>query len=179
LQGGLPEGSAEGGEGGDAGTPLAGTPFAGLFGMGPGPDAGGPGGPDDPGGGMGANPLAGMAGMLGALGPLLLGVQCGFMVGQLAQGLLSEHDLLLPIADAPRPALIVPNLEAFHAAWSIPADDLRFYLALGEAVRSRIVARPWVRERLVRLASAYVSSFPVHSASLEARLGAIDLHDPS
>jgi putative hydrolase len=179
LQGDLPELSAEGGEGGDAGNPLAGNPFAGLFGTGPGPDTGGPGGPEGPGGGMGANPLAGMAGMLGALGPLLLGVQCGFMVGQLAQGLLSEHDLLLPIADPPRPSLIVPNLEAFHAAWSIPADDLRFYLALGEGVRSRLVARPWVRERLVRLASEYVSSFRVDTAALEAQLGSIDLSDPS
>jgi putative hydrolase len=101
------------------------------------------------------------------------------MVGQLAQGLLSEHDLLLPIADPPRPALIVPNLEAFHTAWSIPADDLRFYLALGEGVRSRLVARPWVRERLVRLASEYVSSFRVDTAALESQLGSIDLSDPS
>jgi putative hydrolase len=156
------------------------NPFAGLFGMGPG--AGGPGaGPgDEPGAGgagpMGANPLAGM---FGALGPLLLGVQCGFMVGQLAQGLLSEHDLLLPIADPPRPALIAPNLEAFHQSWSIPADDLRFYLALGEAVRSRIVTRPWVRERLVRLATEYVSSFRIDPSALEAQLGSIDLSDPS
>jgi putative hydrolase len=172
LQGELPDLTTEAGEGGEAGNPFAGNPFAGLF---------GPGGqgPGDPGGDMGANPLAGMASMFGALGPLLLGVQCGFMVGQLAQGLLSEHDLLLPIADPPRPSLIVPNLEAFHAAWSIPADDLRFYLALGEAVRSRIVARPWVRERLVRLASEYVSSFRVDTAALEAQLGSIDLSDPS
>jgi putative hydrolase len=120
-----------------------------------------------------------MAGMFGALGPLLLGVQCGFMVGQLAQGLLSEHDFLLPIADPPRPSLIVPNLERFHEAWSIPADDLRFYLALGEGVRSRIAARPWVRERLVRLASEYVSSFRIDTAALEAQMGAIDLSDPS
>jgi putative hydrolase len=169
LQGDLPDLAAEAGAGetGDAGTnPMAGNPFAAMFGM------GGPGGPGE----MGANPLAGM---FGALGPLLLGVQCGFMVGQLAQGLLSEHDLLLPIADPPRPALIVPNLEAFHAAWSIPADDLRFYLALGEAVRSRIVARPWIRERLVRLASEYVSSFRVDTEALEAQLGSIDISDPS
>ena len=166
LQGDLPDLTAQAGESGDAD-----NPFAGLFGMGMGP--GGPGGE------MGANPLAGMAGMFGALGPLLLGVQCGFMVGQLAQGLLSEHDLLLPIADPPRPSLIVPNLEAFHAAWSIPADDLRFYLALGEGVRSRIVARPWIRERLVRLASEYVSSFKIDTAALEAQLGSIDLSDPS
>ena len=163
LQGDLPDLAAEAGEGGEAGNPLAG-----LFGGGA-----------APGGEAGVNPLAGMAGMFGALGPLLLGVQCGFMVGQLAQGLLSEHDLLLPIADPPRPALIVPNLEAFHAAWSIPADDLRFHLALGEAVRSRIVARPWIRERLVQLASEYVSSFRVDTAALESQLGSIDLSDPS
>src|SRR5437660_2552677 len=170
LQGELPDLSAEGGEGADVGNPLAGTPFAGLFGTGT---------PSGASGEAGANPMAGMAGMFSALGPLLLGVQCGFMVGQLAQGLLSEHDLLLPIADPPRPALIVPNLEAFHAAWSIPADDLRFYLALGEAVRSRVVARPWVRERLVRLASEYVSSFRIDTDALEAQLGSIDLSDPS
>jgi putative hydrolase len=128
---------------------------------------------------MPGNPLGGMAGMLGAVGPLLLGVQCGFMVGQLAQSLLSEHDLLLPIADPPRPALIVPNLEAFAAAWSIPADDLRFYLALGEGVRSRVAARPWVRERLVRLASEYVSSFRIDTAAMESQLGSVDFSDPS
>ncbi|MDQ1518233.1 MAG: hypothetical protein QOE80_4063 [Actinomycetota bacterium] len=178
LQGDLPDLTAEAG-GPDnpfagnpfGGNPSGGNPFAGLFG----PGAGEPGAP----GGPGANPLAGMAGMLGAIGPLLLGVQCGFMVGQLAQGLLSEHDLLLPIADPPRPALIVPNLERFHTAWSIPADDLRFYMALGEGVRSRIAARPWVRERLVRLASEYVSSFRVDTAALESQLGSIDLSDPS
>ncbi|HVW31924.1 MAG TPA: zinc-dependent metalloprotease, partial [Acidimicrobiia bacterium] len=151
-----------------------GNPFAAMFGGGL---PGGPGG--EAGAGAGANPFAGMAGMFGALGPLLLGVQCGFMVGQLAQSLLSEHDFLLPIADPPRPALVVPNLEAFHDAWSIPADDLRFYLALGEGVRSRVVARPWVRERLVRLATEYVSSFRIDTSALEAQLGSIDLSDPS
>src|SRR5581483_2715550 len=164
LQGDLPDLAAGAGDAGDLP-----NPFAGMFGM----------GASGPGGEPGANPLAGMAGMFGALGPLLLGVQCGFMVGQLAQGLLSEHDLLLPVAAPPRPALIVPNLEAFHAAWSIPADDLRFYLALGEAVRSRLMARPWVRERLVRLASEYVSSFRIDAAALEAQMGSIDLTDPS
>jgi putative hydrolase len=174
LQGELPEPGEEGD------MP---NPFAGLFGMGPGtggPGAGAPGSGGEGGvggaGQMGANPLAGM---FGALGPLLLGVQCGFVVGQLAQSLLSEHDLLLPIADPPRPALVVPNLDAFHESWSIPADDLCFYLAIGEAVRSRIVSRPWIRERLVRLATEYVSSFKIDPSALEAQLGSIDLSDPS
>ena len=167
LQGDLPE------PGGEGDMP---NPFAGLFGMGPGgPGSGGEGGAGGP-GPMGANPLAGM---FGALGPLLLGVQCGFVVGQLAQSLLSEHDLLLPIADPPRPALVVPNLGAFGESWSIPADDLCFYLAIGEAVRSRIVARSWIRERLVGLATEYVSSFKIDPSALEAQLGSMDISDPS
>ena len=122
------------------------------------------------------NPLAGM---FGALGPLLLGVQCGFMVGQLAQTILSQHDLLLPVAEPPAPAVVVPNLEAFHAAWSIPADDLRYYASLQEAVRSRISAQAWVRQRLVGLASDYVGSFRVDPTAFEAQLNALDLSDPT
>lgn len=122
------------------------------------------------------NPLAGM---MGALGPLLLGVQCGFMVGQLAQGLLSQHDFLLPVPDPAPPAVIVPNLAAFHDAWSIPPDDLRFYVAMSESVRSRLCSHDWVRARLVRLASEYVSSFRVDPEAIQSQLGNLDLTDPS
>ena len=122
------------------------------------------------------NPLAGM---MGALGPLLLGVQCGFMVGQLSQSLLSQHDFLLPVAEPTPPAVIMPNLEAFSEAWSIPADDLRFAVAMSESVRSRICSREWVRVRLVRLASDYVGSFKVDPEALQSQLGDLDLSDPS
>jgi putative hydrolase len=101
------------------------------------------------------------------------------MVGQVARSLLSQHDILLPLKSAPRPAFVVPSLAAFREAWSIPADDLRFFLALQEAVRSRIVARPWVRERLLALALDYVSAFQVDPSAMEAKLGHIDLSDPS
>lgn len=120
-----------------------------------------------------------LAGMFGSLAPLLMGIQCGFMVGQLSQGLLTQHDLLLPVTGPPRPAFLVPNVAAFHEAWSIPPDDLRFHLALGEAVRSRLCARPWVRERLVRLACDYVGSFRMDPTTLEASLGTLDLSDPA
>ncbi|HLF41397.1 MAG TPA: zinc-dependent metalloprotease [Acidimicrobiia bacterium] len=126
--------------------------------------------------GAGANPLAGM---LGALGPLLLGVQCGFMVGQLGQALLGQHDLLLPVTGAPKPALIASNVEAFHGAWSIPPDDLRFFLAVQEAVRAGISARPWVGDLLVRLGCDYVGSFRVDPGALESQLESLDLNDPS
>lgn len=117
--------------------------------------------------------------MLGALGPLLLGVQSGFMVGRLAQQVLGQHDLLLPLDEAPRPALIVPNVDAFHQAWSLPEDDFRFFVALQEAARTRIMGRPWLRRRLVELTTEYVSSYRVDPSALEARLGELDMTDPS
>jgi putative hydrolase len=117
--------------------------------------------------------------MLGALGPLLLGVQSGFMVGRLAQQVLGQHDFILPLADAPRPALVVPNVDSFHQSWSLPEDDFRFFVALREAARARAMARPWVRQRVVALTTEYVGSFQVDPTSLEARLGELDMTDPS
>jgi putative hydrolase len=120
-----------------------------------------------------------LAGMFGSLGPLLLGVQCGFMVGQLAAGVLSQHDLLLPVTGAVRPAFVVPNMAGFPDDWSIPHDDFRFHMALAEGVRSRICARPWVQQRLLRLAEDYVGSFHVDPSVMEAHFGALDLSNPS
>jgi len=116
--------------------------------------------------------------MLGALGPLLLGVQSGFMVGRLAQQVLGQHDFLLPLDESPRPTLVVPNVDAFHRAWALPEDDFRFFVALQEAVRSRAMARPGLRRRLVELTLEYVSSYQVDPAALEARLGELDPTDP-
>lgn len=129
--------------------------------------------------GLEGGPMAAMAGMFGSLGPLLLGIQCGFMVGQLAGGVLSQHDLLLPVTGPPRPAFVVPHVAAFPGAWSIPPDDFRFHLALTEGVRSRICAVPWVGERLVGLACDYVGSFHVDPGAMEAQFGSLDLGDPA
>lgn len=133
-------------------------------------------GPDSLASAEAAGPLAGM---FGSLGPLLLGVQCGFMVGQLAGGVLSQHDLLLPVTGPVRPAFVVPNVAAFPDDWSIPHDDFRFHISLAEGVRSRICAVPWVQQRLLRLAGDYVGSFHVDPGAMEAQFGALDLSDPS
>jgi putative hydrolase len=117
--------------------------------------------------------------MLGALGPLLLGVQSGFMVGRLAQQVLGQHDFLLPLDETPRPTLVVPNVDSFHGAWSLPEEDFRFFVALQEAARSRVMARPGLRRRIVELTTEYVSSYQVDPGALEARLGDLDPTDPA
>jgi putative hydrolase len=132
--------------------------------------------------------LAGMGNMMGLLAPALLGVQAGSMIGYLAQHALGRYDLPLPTGpapvgdspggDAPTLCFVVPNVDAFEDAWSLPRDDLRFYVALHETVHAAARSVPWVRGRLVRLAIDYVSSYEIDPSAFEAEFGMIDPQDP-
>jgi len=141
-----------------------GTPFAGMAGM------------------------AGLGNMMGLLAPALLGVQAGSMIGYLAQHALGRYDLPLPTGsapvgdtaggDAPTLCFVVSNIDAFEAAWSLPRDDLRFYVALHETVHAATRSVPWVRGKLVELAIDYVSNYEIDPAAFEAEFGMIDPQDP-
>ncbi len=132
--------------------------------------------------------MAGMGNMMGVLAPALLGVQAGSMIGYLAQHALGRYDLPLPTGpvpvgdspggDAPTLCFVVPNIDAFEDAWSLPRDDLRFYVALHETVHAATRSVPWVRGRIVRLAVDYVSSYEIDPSAFEAEFGMIDPQDP-
>jgi putative hydrolase len=112
------------------------------------------------------------------LAPLLLGVQAGSMIGYLAQHALGRYDLPLPTGDPPSLCFVVPNLDAFEEAWSLERADLRFSVALHEVVHAAARSVPWVRERLVGLATDYVSAYEVDPIVLRARLGDVDPANP-
>jgi len=120
-----------------------------------------------------------MAQVLPILGPLLLGVQAGSMVGYLAQHALGRYDLPLPAADQPSLSFVVQNLDAFEADWSLERADLRFYVAIHEVVHVALRSIPWVRERMVDLATEYVGGYVVDPMILRARLGDVDPADPN
>lgn len=120
-----------------------------------------------------------LAGLVTALAPLLLGVQAGFMVGHLAQHALTRHELPLPLADRPAMQFVAPNIEEFERAWQVPADELRFELALREAVHAALRSVEWVRARLARLGEAYVDAFDVDSRILQERIEALDPSEPA
>jgi putative hydrolase len=137
-------------------------------------------------GGLGGVP--GMGNMMGLLAPALLGVQSGSMIGYLAQHALGRYDLPLPTGpvpvgdapggDSPTLCFVVPNIDAFEDAWSLPRDDLRFYVALHETVHAATRSVPWVRGRFVRLAVDYVSNYEIDPSAFEAEFGMIDPQDP-
>jgi putative hydrolase len=124
----------------------------------------------------GADPFGGLLGMMA---PVLLGLQAGSMVGYLAQHALGRYDLPLPTSDEPSLCFVVTNVNAFEDAWSLSRDDLRFYLAVHEVVHAAERSVPWVRERIVRLATEYVSAYELDSEAFESRFGSIDPNDPS
>jgi putative hydrolase len=138
--------------------------------------------PDLPGG----EPLGGeadLSDLLGqwasALGPTLLGMQFGSTVGHLAQKAMGQYDL--PIPRPPRDQLLVvpSNLESFSKDWSLPQDDVRLWVCIGEIAHHAVLSRPGVRERLQGLLHDYVSGFRPDSTSFEDKLSGLDPSDPA
>ena len=122
--------------------------------------------------------------VLKMLAPALLGVQAGSMIGYLAQHAFGRYDLPLPTGtppdgDEPSLMFVVPNIDAFEQAWTLPRDDLRFAVVLHEVVHAAVRSVPWVRARLLGLAVEYVSSYEINPVAFEEEFGNIDPTDPS
>jgi putative hydrolase len=111
--------------------------------------------------------------------PLLLGGWAGSMIGLLSHRALGQYDLPLPLDGPPALLFISGNVDAFAEEWSLPVDELRYALALREVVHGAQRSVPWVRERLVRCASAYVGAYEVQADAMESQLGDFDPSDPS
>ena len=131
-------------------------------------------------GGAGADPATQLLGDLGkVLGPVLLGVQSGYMVGQLAKRALGQYDLPLPRLPVDQLLVVPANLDAFASQWTVPADDLRLWVCFKEVLHHAVLGRPHVRARLEGLINDFVSRFEVDPEALEASLGNIDPTDVS
>ncbi len=118
------------------------------------------------------------AGIMGLMAPMLLGMQAGSMIGHLARHALGRYDLPLPTLDTPSLCFVAPNLAAFEEEWSLPRDELRFTVAIHEAVRVAERSVPWVQGHLARLAGEFVSAYEIDADAFTARFGEIDPSDP-
>jgi putative hydrolase len=111
--------------------------------------------------------------------PLLLGVWSGSMIGLLSHRALGQFDLPLPLDGSPTLLFVTPNVDAFAERWSLPVDELRYALALREVVHGAQREVKWVRNRLVRLASAYVGAYELQAEALDDQLHGFDPSDLS
>ncbi len=123
------------------------------------------------------------AAFLGGLGkmmsPVLIGMQAGVMVGQLAQRGLGPYDLPLPRPAGAPMQIVASNLDAFAEAWDLPIDDLRLWVLVEELAYHVILSSPPVRARISELVGDYVGGFNVDASGIEEHLGEIDPSDAS
>jgi putative hydrolase len=127
---------------------------------------------DETDGTIGADPLSGL---VTVMMPMMLGLWAGSMMGLLASHALGQYDLPLPLEGEPQLVFVTSNVDEFARAWSLPLDDLRYSIALREAVHAAQRSVPWVREHLVQLASTYVSAYEVNEDAFEGMLGDFDI----
>ncbi len=125
-----------------------------------------------------SDPLSAMLSQLmGSMAPMMLSVTAGGMLGHLAQRSFGQYDLPVPRRPSDELLLVLPNVDAFGADWSIEARDLRLWLCIHEVTHHAVLGVPHVRARLEALIADYASGFQPDSNQLIERLGTVDITD--
>lgn len=119
-----------------------------------------------------------LGGLFSMVGPMMLGMQAGAMVGNLATRALGQYDLPLPRPASDELLIVAPNVAAFAKEWSLPDDDVRLWLCLSEITVHAVLGVPHVRARLSQLVDDYVGAFHPEASALEQRLAQLDPSDP-
>jgi putative hydrolase len=120
-----------------------------------------------------------MLGMVRQIGGLVVASQTGQAVGALAREVVSSADIGLPLGPAGTAALIPANVEEFGAGLSIPASEVRLFIALREAAHHRLFTHvPWLSAHLHGAVEEYAKGITVDTAKLQQSLAEIDLSNP-
>jgi putative hydrolase len=131
----------------------------------------------------GDDPEAQLAGMLQSMmkmfQPMMLSMTAGSMVGHLATRALGVYDLPIPRPRSDELQLVLPNLDAFGEAWSLPPDDLRLWVCVHEIAHHAVLGVPHVRARLDDLLAEFAAGFRSDPGALEDRFASVDPTDPS
>jgi putative hydrolase len=115
-----------------------------------------------------------LSGLLEAMAPMMAGITTGTMVGRLALRSLGTYDLPIP-RDGDELLVIVPNVEAFAADWSLPAEDLRLWICLHEVAHHAVLGVPHLRAALTDLLTRHAGAFRNDGSALQDQIGDIDL----
>ncbi len=116
-----------------------------------------------------------MAGLSQMLGPMMLGMTTGSMVGHLARTALGGYELPVPRPDDAPLLVLLRNVDAFGAEWSLERDDLRLWVCMREVAFKAVLGVPHVHRRLTDLLQQHAASFERDPEALTDRLGGFDL----
>ncbi|KQX69829.1 zinc-dependent metalloprotease [Angustibacter sp. Root456] len=130
-------------------------------------------------------PLGAMLGgsaqqMMRQVGGSVFGMQVGQAVGTLATEVVSGTEIGLPLVEAGSVVLLPAGVAAFGEGLDVPADEVRLYLALREAARSRLFAHvPWLAGWLLGAVEDYARGITIDTSRIEAALREADPSDPA
>lgn len=133
-----------------------------------------------------AGPLGAMLGggsaeaMMRQVGGSVFGMQVGQAIGALATEVVSGTEIGLPLVQAGSVALLPAGVAAFGEGLDVPADEVRLYLALREAARSRLFAHvPWLSGWLLGAVEDYARGITIDTSRIESALSEADPSDPA
>lgn len=115
-----------------------------------------------------SNPLeAAMA----QIGPLLLGLQTGQLIGQLATETLSRYYFPLPRSDRGRLFFVVPNVDRVASDYGFDLERFRRWLSLHDAARHLVFfGVPWLERYWRNLLGDLVDTIEIDVGDLERRM---------
>ena len=121
-------------------------------------------GPEEAGG----NPLQSA---MEQIAPLLLGIQVGTVMGNLAREQLGRYDLPIPRDDDGHLFVVGENVEALAGDYGVPADRVQQWIALNEVARGLVFRQvQWLNRYFKGLLTELVDSIEIDTAALERRL---------
>ena len=107
--------------------------------------------------------------------PMLVSMTAGSMIGHLGSRALGTYDLPIPRPGTDEILVVVPNLDAFGAEWSLDAEELRLWIVLSEMTHHAVLTIPHVAERLQAMLTQYTGAFRNDPIALAESFGDVDL----
>ncbi|WP_426562145.1 zinc-dependent metalloprotease [Angustibacter sp. McL0619] len=120
------------------------------------------------------------AGLMRQIGGSVFGMQVGQAVGTLSTEVVSGTEIGLPLVESGAVVLIPSGVAAFGEGLDVPADEVRLYLAVREAARSRLFAHvPWLSSSLLGAVEEYARGITIDTERIESALRETDPSDPA
>jgi putative hydrolase len=123
---------------------------------------------------MGPEPTGegeGMGAALGQIAPLMMGLQTGTLVGQLAAEVLGRYDWPIPREDDRRLFLVTANVESVTADYDFEPEAFRTWLAVREVARHLVfISRSWTNRYLKSLIGEVIDALEIDLSGFERTL---------
>ena len=120
-----------------------------------------------------------MGAVMGQIAPLLLGMQAGTLIGQLARDALGRYDPGIPRDDDGHLFFVGSTLTSVAEEYGFDRETFRKWLALDDVARHTVTrAAPWVDRYGRSLFVELVDSLEIDASDLEGRLAELQSRGP-